>query len=170
MNKTKVITKITKNLERRKSFILCGKCITYANVNTKGDFLKANRASFFIEVGGTRHEVNYEEEDMDESDKCDFLIFPLSKHRVAINDRTVNEGESQWLIGGFDSGNDNMKILGYMDFGAVNVMIYFNSETETPFIMLEDWRGTGISKLMYQALYSLGFKKGKEGEDEFEEL
>lgn len=169
MNKEKVIAKITKNLKSRKLFILSDKCITYKNINTEGDYSEAKKASFFIEAGDTRHEVNYDEEGMDKSDKYKFFIFPLSKYRVAVKDQTVDKGENQWLIGGFDSDNDNMKILGYMDFGAVSVMIYFNSETETPFIMLEDWMGTGIPELMYQALCSLGFEKGKEGEEEFEE-
>lgn len=170
MNKEKIITKVNKNWEERMSFILCGKCVIYNNIVKNKEMMMAKKASFLIEASGVRHEVIYGEEDMSKSDKFEFLIFPFSKHRVVVRNQTVSAKSNQWLFGGFDFDDDNMKILGYMDFGVVSVMIYFNSKTETPFIMLEDRTETDISKLMHQALYSLGFKKGKEGEDEFEEL
>lgn len=168
MQKETIIAKVTKNLEKRLSFILSGKCVRCRNL-IKKENLEAKKASFKIETSDMKHEVNYDENDKNDTEKMDFIIFPLTKHRVAVNNLKVNEVSMQWLIGGFESENEYMKILGYMDFGVVSVMIYFNSETKTPFILLEDWNDTNIPQLMYQSLCSLVFESVKEGEDEFEE-
>lgn len=109
------------------------------------------------------------EEDMEKytDDKHKLFIIPFSKHRVIICEHKEKE---RWFFGGFDSEDDNMKILGYMEFGAFNVLVFFNSETETPFIRLEDWGSSADFKLLYQAFCAILFEKEKEGGDGFEDI